>query len=358
LTVRVAITTDWLTSFGGAERVLEQLLKLYPEAPIYTSVYDPGNLPPSARSWTVRPSVLQRLRVPTRFSRGMLPLMARAFERFDLSAFDAVISVSSAFSKNVITSPRAKNLCYCLTPPRYLWDLANEYVKGSLTRTLLAPMTEWLRDADLAAADRVDEFVAISHTVADRVRRTYGREARVLYPPVDTARVLPAAGPPARYLLVVSRLVPYKRVDLAIAACNRLGRPLYVVGSGSERRRLERSAGRTIHFLGSRDDGDVARLFASAYALLFPGLEDFGITPVEAQAAGRPVVAFGRGGASETVIDGATGILFAEQTVDALCGAIERLDRLRVDPRACRENAMRFDAASFRTEIDAAVRSL
>lgn len=351
---RVAITTDWLTSFGGAERVLEQLRVLYPGAPIYTSVYDPSALPGQAASWDVRPSFLQRLPFITKYSRATLPLMSAAFGRFDLSGYDAVISVSAAFAKNVRTTTCA-NVCYCLTPPRYLWDLHDDYVRGRLGRPALNAAAHWLRRMDLAAAGRVHDFIAISETVAERVRRTYSRDASVIYPPVDTARIRPTNGPAEDFYLVVSRLVAYKRIDLAVQACTQLDRRLLVVGVGPERRKLEAMAGPTVQFLGRLDDAEVELLYARCKAFIFPGLEDFGITPVEAQAAGRPVIAFGRGGAAETVIDGGTGVHFQEQSVDALIDAIERLEREEVRSEACRANALRFDASIFRDRMSAAV---
>jgi glycosyltransferase involved in cell wall biosynthesis len=233
----------------------------------------------------------------------------------------------------------------------------DEYVRGRLDRPLLDIAAHWLRRADLAAASRVDQFITNSQTVAERVRRTYSRPATVIYSPVDCAWVRPDGSPPDDYYLVVSRLVRYKRVDLAIAACNRLNRRLVIVGAGPEAARLRAKAGPTIEFVGQCSDGDVATLYARCKALLFPGFEDFGITPLEAQAAGRPVVAFGRGGATETVVDQVTGVLFHEQSVDALVDAIERLDRLSVPQTVCRENAMRFDVSVFRQRMSAAIQA-
>ena len=311
-------------------------------------------MPGHAATWDVRPSFLQRLPFITKYSRATLPLMSAAFGRFDLSGYDVVISVSAAFAKNVRTTTCA-NVCYCLTPPRYLWDLHEDYVRGRLGRPALNAAAHWLRRMDLAAAQQVDDFIAISQTVAERVRRTYARDASVIYPPVDTARIRPTNRPAEDFYLVVSRLVAYKRIDLAVQACARLGRRLLVVGTGPERKKLEAMAGPRVEFLGRLDDAEVGVLYARCKAFIFPGLEDFGITPVEAQAAGRPVIAFGRGGASETVIDGETGVLFREQSVDALIDAIGRLDHGAVCPEACRRNALRFDASIFRDRMGAAV---
>jgi glycosyltransferase involved in cell wall biosynthesis len=292
-------------------------------------VYDPAGVPPELRAWDIRTTALQRFPGARHYSRMLLPLMPWAFERLDFSGFDVVITTSSAFSKNVVAPTGTPNVCYCHTPPRYLWDLHDEYGKALVVRRPLEPLVQWLRARDLSAAARVDEFVANSYHVADRIARTYQRTATVFY-------------------LVVSRLVRYKRVDLAIQACNALRRPLFVVGSGPERPALQAMAGPTIKFLGSPDDATVADLFARCRALVFPGLEDFGITPVEAQAAGRPVIAFRAGGALETVVDRSTGVFFESQTVSAVTDAIERLERTEMDPAACRANAMRFDASVFR----------
>jgi glycosyltransferase involved in cell wall biosynthesis len=332
--------------------VLEELRRVYPGAPIFTSVVDPSQLPAAMRAWDIRPTYLQKFPMVRRYSRALLPLMPGAFARLNLDAFDTVITVSSAFSKNV--NIRGRNICYCLTPPRYLWDLRDQYLSNP-TQKLAAPLIAWLRRADRHAAAHVDDFIAISATVAERVRRTYERDARVIFPPVDTSRVRPNGRAPEDFYLVVSRLVPYKRVDLAVDACTKMGRKLVVVGTGPETSRLRGRAGSTITFAGSLDDAAVADLYASARAFIFPGFEDFGITPVEAQSAGRPVLAYGAGGAAETVVNGSTGIFFAEQTAEALIAAIEQLDRMPIDPLACRANAERFDSAVFRDLIRSAV---
>ena len=337
--------------------MLGELRALYPSAPIFTSVYDPRRLPEPMRQWDVRSSFLGGFPFARSYSRALLPLMPIAFQRFDFSNYDVVVSVSSAFSKNVVTPPGAKNLCYCLTPPRYLWDLRDAYL-GRSAAAATAPVVRWLRGVDRGAARRVDEFVAISHVVADRVRRSYARVADVIYPPVDTARLRSSDSDVDDYYLVVSRLVRYKRIDLAIEACNKLGRRLLVVGVGPERRRLELLAGPTVRLLGARSDEEVAELYRRCRAFVFPALEDFGITAVEAQAAGRPVVAFGGGGGGETVIDRVTGIHFFEQTADAVAAAMQRLDRTPIDPAACRNNAERFDASVFRERIGARVRAI
>jgi len=346
---RVAITTDWLTSFGGGERVVEQLVGLYPSAPVYTSVFDPSGVPDRLRSWDVRPSALQRLPGARRYSRALLPLMPWAFRQFDFSRYDVVITASSAFSKSIETRGGTKNICYCHTPPRYIWDLTREYTARLPLSSAAGPMINWLRQRDQIAARQVHRFVANSAYVAERIGRAYGRTATIVHPPVDTDRIRPSGSPAEDFFLVVARLVPYKRIDLAVRACGVLNRKLVIVGTGPEERRLRAIAGPTVQFCGALPDSAVGPLYARCKAFLFPGCEDFGISAVEAQSAGRPVIAFGRGGAIETVVDGSTGVLFDEQSVDGLIAAIERLDHTEIDPAACRRNAIRFDASIFQT---------
>lgn len=353
--MRVAITTDWLNSFGGAERVLIELHRMYPDAPIYTSVYDPVELPAEMQGWDVRPSFLQRLPLARRRHQLLLPVMPLAFEQFDLSEFDLVLTTSSACAKGVITRPETFNLCFCHTPPRYLWDLYHEYVRGHRAALLIAPMAHWLRVWDRLAADRVDHFVANSRQTAGRIRRHYRREAEVIHPPVDVERFAPNGDEPEDFFLVVSRLVAYKRIDLAIEACNRLKRRLVVVGDGPELARLRHLAGPTIEFRGRLPDAEVADLYARCLAFLFPGHEDFGIAPVEVQAAGRPVIALGRGGALETVVDGTTGVLFHEQSASALVAAMLRFEQESFEPRICRLNAERFASERFRRKMHEAI---
>jgi glycosyltransferase involved in cell wall biosynthesis len=352
---RIALTTDWLVTFGGAERVLGELLRLYPGAPIHTTVHDPAGLPEECRGWNVQPSFLQRVPFARRHHRPFLPLMPMAFEAFDLDAYDVVLTTSSACAKGVITPPDVPNVCYCYTPPRYLWDQFHVQTRNVRGRALVGLATHWLRMWDRAAADRVDHFVAISDTVAARIRKYYRRESTVVYPPVDTDQFRPNGRDHEGFLLVVSRLVPYKRIDLAVAAANRAGLRLVVVGDGPELQRLRALAGPTVSFLGRRPDAEIADLYARCEALLFPGMEDFGITPVEAMAAGRPVIAYGKGGATETVLDGVTGVLIDEQSVDAIIAAVDRLRHERYDPFACRDRALRFDATIFRERIAAIV---
>lgn len=355
--MRVAITTDWMDTFGGGERVLHELHRMYPDAPVYTTVYRPQALPADMRGMDVRTSFIQRLPGIRRSHMAFLPLMPMAFEQFDFSGFDMVVTTSSACAKGVITPPGTANVCYCHTPCRYIWDLYHEYTRGRLAAPLIAPVAHWLRMWDRSSSDRVDHFVANSREVAGRIRRHYSRDSEVIHPPVDVDRIRPNGRAPEDFYLVVSRLVGYKRADLAVQAATRLGRRLVVVGGGPELKRLRALAGPTVEFRGRLSDPEVADLYARCRALLFPGLEDFGIVPVEVQAAGRPVIAYGRGGALDTVVDGVTGTLFAEQSVEALAAAIEDHEARAWDPAACRRNAERFDAAEFRRRMhDAVVR--
>ena len=347
---------DWLTGMRGGERCLEAFCELFPEAPLFTLLHVPGSVSPTIERRRIVTSFVQRLPAAARRYRYYLPLFPAAVARLDLRGFDLVISLSHCAAKAVRRPPGATHVCYCFTPMRYVWDLYADYVglaAGLTTRLLMPPLAAALRRWD-RRTDNVDRFVAISHHIADRIRRVYGREADVLHPPVDVARFRPAPGP-HDYYLVVSALVPYKRVDLAIQAAQRLGRRLLVVGTGPEERRLHALAGPGVEFMGWRPDAEVARLYAGCRALLFPGAEDYGIVPLEAAAAGRPTIALGRGGVRETMIplDGSggapTAVFFGEQTVDALAVAMQRFEAAadRFDPDALRRHAEGFDRPLF-----------
>jgi glycosyltransferase involved in cell wall biosynthesis len=345
--VKVALATDWLNQFGGGERVLMELCAMFPHAPIYTAVHEPRRLPAAMQHLDVRTSFLQRIPFARKRHRPFLPLMPMAFEEFDLSEFDLVLTTSSACAKGVIVAPGAVHICYCFTPCRYVWDLYHEYTRDLRARAILSPVAHWFRMWDQLSSQRVDHFIAISREVAGRIRRHYRREAEVIHPPGDVERFRPDGKEPDDFLLVVSRLVGYKRIDLAIEAANRLRMRLVIVGDGPERARLESLAGPTVEFLGRREDEEIALLYARCRAFLFTGHEDFGIAPVEAQAAGRPVVAYGRGGALETVIPGVTGVYFNTQSVDAVIAAVEELEETSWDPIRCRRNAERFAREVF-----------
>ncbi len=355
--MRIALVHDFLNQYGGAERVLEQLHHLYPDAPVYTSMYEPSTMPHGYRGWDIRTSFMQRLPMVTKRHQAYLMAYPMAFESFDLSNYDLVISNSSAFCKGVVTGPETLHLSYCLTPMRWAWryrDYVGHERLGPFARFALPPFIHYLRLWDVTSAQRVDRFVGISRAVAARVRKYYGREADIIFPPVDTARFAPGVGS-GDYYLTVGRLVPYRRIDLVVDAFNELGRPVKIVGDGRDRSRLEARASANVTFLGKVDDDMLTELYANCRAYLFPGEEDFGIAPVEAQAAGRPVVAYAAGGALDTVQEGETGVLFHEQTAPALVEAVGRLERTSFDVRRIRANAERFSVSVFREQFGAYV---
>ncbi len=357
---RVAVVHDWLTIPGGSEQVVLELLEMFPRAELFTSVYDPAPWPAQITERMVHSSFLSRLPGASRHYPKLLPLMNSAFRSFDLSGFDLILSSSHACAKNVRTPPSALHVCYCHTPMRYAWDdgfLHGEEV-GRAMRMLLPPLLGWLRRQDLAGAAGPDVFVANSQHVAERIERCYGRSSEVVNPPVDVEHFSGLQrGAAEDYYLTFGRVVPYKRVDLAVAACESLDRKLKVAGDGRALQATRSGSGGSggggaqTEFLGKVSASERDALLAGARALLFPGEEDFGIVPVEAQAAGVPVIAYGVGGASESVIDGRTGVLFAEQTVVALADAIERFETLQLDEVALRENAARFGEERFRAQM-------
>lgn len=362
--MKVALVHDWLTGLRGGERVLEQLCLLYPEADVFTLVHVPGSCGPIIERHRIVTSFLDRL--PRRSYRHYLPLFPLAVERFDLRAYELVLSTSHAVAKGCRPAPSATHVAYIHTPMRYVWDQFDAYFgegrANALTRLAAHAAAPFLRRWDVRSTRRVQGLVANSRFVADRIRRYWRREVdAVVYPPVDTGRFLPAAEGPDDYALIVSALVPYKRVDLAVSAFSRLKRPLWIAGEGPERRRLEADAGPSVRFLGSVAYDDLPRLYARARFFVLPGEEDFGIAPVEAQAAGRPVLALGRGGALETVIEGETGVFFREPTVEALLEGIAAIDRMQADPLRLHEHATQFDTARFgprmRAVVDARLRA-
>ena len=355
--VKVALVHDWLNQKGGAENVLEVMAGLFPKAPIYTSIYDPDRMPPEYRSWDIRTSFMRRLPGVVKHHQTYMPLYPLAFRSFDLSDYDLVISNKSGFCHGVRAWPDTVHISYCLTPTRYLWmyDLYQQRedirpLVDVIVRRILPGLRRW----DYAAAQRVNHFIAISSAVQTRIRRFYDRDSVVIYPPVDTDRYTPSAEPPEDYFLVVGRLIPYKRVDLAVQAFTELGLPLVVVGDGRDRAKLEAMSGPNVTFLGQVPDGpELLTLFRRCQAFVFPGLEDFGIAPVEAQAAGRPVIAYAGGGALDTVQEGVTGALFQEQTPEALAAVVRDFAAAGYDPLACRANAERFNTETFKSELRA-----
>jgi glycosyltransferase involved in cell wall biosynthesis len=346
---RVAIAHEWLTIPGGSELVVEAMLEVFPDAEIFTSVHDPAAFGPPIAGRPVHASFLNRVPRATRIYPRLLPLMDGAFRSFDLRGFDLVLSSNHACAKNVRTPAGALHVCYCHTPMRYAWDpqfLAGEEL-GPAARLAARALLPMLRRRDRAAAAGPDRFLANSTAVAERIRRFYAREAVVLPPPVDVEPLLRTPRGSGGYYLFLSRIVPYKRADLAVEACTTLGRPLKVAGEGRALAKLRARAGSNVEFLGLVPAADLPGLLAGARALLFPGEEDFGIVPVEAQAAGTPVIAYGRGGARDTVVDGVTGVLFEPQTAAALAAAIVAFEQRTWSEEAVRGNARRFGRERF-----------
>ena len=351
--IRVALVHDWLNQSGGAEDVLGVLAQMFPTAPIYTSIYAPERVQSVFRERDVRVSWANRLPGVHRQHQRYLLAFPFAFQGFDFSGYDLIISNKSGFCHGLRKPEGAMHVCYCLTPARYVWDLggylARERFHPALP-ILLRPFLGWMQRRDCLAADGVDDFVAISSEVQRRIARFYGRDSVIIHPPVDTARFRPCEDQ-GDYFLVVSRLIPYKRIDLAVQACTQLGLPLIVAGNGRDRPRLEALAGPTVQFLGHVPDDELPDLMGRCRAFIFPGQEDFGIAPVQAMAAGRPVIAFADGGAIDYLRSGHAGVLFEEQSLCALTEALVDFQDDAFDAHVIREEAMRFDRSEFESKL-------
>jgi glycosyltransferase involved in cell wall biosynthesis len=351
---RVVLVHDWLTGMRGGEKCLEVLCELFPDAPIYTLLAFPERLSGTIASRDIRTSFLQKMPgIETRY-RHYLPLFPRAIESLRLPDCDIVVSSSHAVAKGVKPPTGALHVSYVHTPMRYVWDMYEQYFGkervGALQRMLIAPVARRLRRWDVRTCDRVHRFIANSEYIRERILRHYGRDAAVIYPPVDTQRFR-LNREKAGYYLVLSALVPYKRVDLAVAAFSELGLPLRVIGDGPEMSVLQNMSASNVSFDGWVDDAAVERALGECTALVFPGEEDFGIVPVEAMACGKPVIAYGRGGAAETVLDGRTGILFREQTSESLRNAVQASCRTTFDAGAIRARAVEFDRSVYREKM-------
>ncbi|MEX5729698.1 glycosyltransferase involved in cell wall biosynthesis [Rhodovulum iodosum] len=355
---RVAIVHYWLVGMRGGEKVLEALCRMFPEAELFTHVYVPDRISPALNAHKVHTTRIARLPFAPRLYQKYLPLMPRALEEIDLTGFDLVISSEAGPAKGVIAPPDAPHLCYCHSPMRYLWDQYHVYRDGAgaLTRALMPYLAHELRQWDVTSAARVDAFAANSGHVAARIRKYWRREAEVVHPPVAVADFAPvAAGEVGDFYLWAGELAPYKRPDLAVEAFTRMGKPLVVIGGPDKTRKaLAAQAGDNVRFLGQVPFPTLKDHMARCKALIFPGEEDFGIVPVEVMASGRPVIAYGRGGALDTVRDGETGLLFREQSVEGLTDAVARfeaagLDRLPPEPLVA--HAARFDEGAFRAGI-------
>ena len=359
--MKVALVHDYLNQAGGAERVVASLSRLYPDAPIFTTLFDPASVGEPLASRDVHVSWMQRLPGWRKHFKAYLPLYPFGVRSFDLTGYDVVISSSSAWGKGVRVPASAVHVCYCHTPMRWAWSFDNYVSRSELglaeraaARVVMAPLRAW----DVSTAQKVDRFVANSTIVSERIRSCYGRESDVIFPPIDVAR-FHADNPRGDFLLVVSRLNSYKRIDVAVRACSALGLQLVVVGDGPDRDALEKLAGPTVRFVGRLPDAEVTRLFEECAAFILPGMEDFGLTPLEANAAGAPVVAFGAGGALDTVIDGTTGILFHDPTPESLGRALAQVRERTWPAPVLRRHAEQFAEPVFhtrmRTAVDAAV---
>ena len=358
--LKVALVHDWLTNWGGGERVLWSLHELYPKAQIFTSVYNEETMP-EFKGLHVETSYLQN--VPLAKSKHQLfpTFRTHAMESFDFSEYDVVITTGAAESKGIITKPGTLHISYLFTPTRYYWSEYDKYLAdpgfGALNPIIKIIMPHFVRKMkhwDYAAAQRADVMVGISQYVSDRIKKYYDRPASVLYPPVDAKRFSLTTNKDDFYL-VVGRQVPYKRVDLAVQACTTMNKRLVVIGEGSEHDKLKAMAGPTVEFKGRLSDKETAEYYARAKAFLFTAEEDFGITPLEAMACGTPVIAFNKGGATETVKDGITGFFFDRQTPESLMNAIQRFEKTKLDPKKIRSHALTFDDMVFKKNFHALV---
>lgn len=358
--MRVALVYDRVNKWGGAERLLLALHELFPEAPLYTSVYN-SQKAPWAEVFIIKTSFLQNFPFASLHHELFAVLMPLVFESFSFDDYDLVISITSEAAKGIITKPKTLHICYCLTPTRYLWSGYEDYFRNGLFRKISLPIISYLRKWDKIAAQRPDAYIAISKEVQERIKKYYERDSVVVYPPIglqSTAYSLQQDKNSVvgrrladSYFLIVSRLVPYKRIDIAIEVFNKLKLPLKIVGGGSEEKRLRSLAGSTIEFLGNLTDEHLVSYYKDCRALIFPGREDFGLTAVEAQSFGKPVIAFRGAGAQETIIEGTTGMFFYPQTADSLIAAVNKFLEAKFDPDECIKQADKFTARRFKKEF-------
>lgn len=353
--LKVALVHYWLVGMRGGEKVLEALCELYPDADIYTHVHAPEKISDALNRHQIKTSLIQKLPFAQRMYQSYLPFMPFALEQLDLRDYDLVISSESGPAKGVLTQPDTLHICYCHTPMRYLWNMYQDYLAQSskVKRLIFRLLAGGLRRWDLAAAQRVDRYIANSGAVASRIRKFYRRDASVIFPPVDISAFTPA--PAEDFYLVLGQLVTYKRADVAVEAFTKMGKKLVVIGEGEQKALLERIAGPTVEVMGSQPFEVVKDRLARCKALIFPGEEDFGIVPLEAMASGKPVIAYAKGGALDTVIDGKTGIHVADQTVDGFTQAVQALEANpeQFDPQVLRAHAESFDKEKFKAQISA-----
>jgi len=367
--MKVALVHDWLTGMRGGEKVLEVFCELFPDAHLYTLLHNKGSLSNTIEEMDIRTSFIQKLPLIKKKYRHLLPIFPTAIERFDLRGYDLVLSSSHCVAKGVITCADTLHICYCFTPMRYIWDLHNLYFgkerAGMITRIASSLVLQYLRKWDVTSSKRVDKFVAISRYIAERIKKNYGRDSELIYPPVDCSYFKPGLSHENFYLMV-SPLAPNKRVDIAVEAFNTIDLPLIVIGSGQEEKKLEKMAGRNIKLMGWQPDEIVREHYVNCKALIFPGVEDFGIVPLEAQACGKPVIAYGEGGALETIVpldtnirnekeqsSNATGMFFYEQTPESLAQAVARFEDVHglFNWKVIRKNAESFDGAIFKDKV-------
>jgi len=351
--MKLAIVHDFLNQFGGAERVVETLHEVFPDAPIFTSIYDKKNMPDQFRNMNIKTSFMQRFPGVMKHYKPYLAFYPYAFESMQLKNYDVILSSSSSFAKGIKKRPDSLHICYCNNPMRFVWRY-NDYIKSesapALVKYFLPLYLNRLKMWDIRTSATVDYFIANSMNVARRIIESYGRESTVIYPPVDTSKFHISQNV-GDYYLVVSRLKPYKRIDLVVNAFNQLKKPLKIVGSGDFEQKLKSMAGKNVQFLGNINDKELAEVYSKSKALIFPGEEDFGLVPVEAMASGRPVIAYGKGGALETVVEGLSGVFFYEPSADSLIDAVEKFEASSFDPKSITDHAKSFDKENFKTKI-------
>ncbi len=356
--MKIAFVHEYLNQFGGAERMLQVLCALYPRAPIYTLLYDRDATGGVFDGRVIKTSFLQNFPFTKKHHRIFPLLMPLAIEQFDFSDYDLVLSVSASFAKGIITKPATKHVCYCLTPPRFLWDNSHKFVEefgySRFIKKIIPPFITYLRIWDREASLRVDDFWSISNFIRDRVKKYYSRPSQVIYPPVNVSK-FNISQEIGDYFFMAGRLVSYKRFDLAVTAFNQNGLLLKIVGIGPELNKLKKIANKNIEFLGLVSDEKLAVLYSHAQACIFPQEEDFGIVPLESMASGRPVIAYRAGGATETVVENETGIFFNEQTAESLQGAIEKFQTAKFSPQVCRSHAEKFDIEIFKNKVSASL---
>lgn len=353
--MKVALVHDYLNQFGGAERVLEAFIEIFPDAPIYTLIHDPKQLRGAFSDKKIQTSFLQKVPFAKSKHRIFPPLMPMAVEQLDLFDYDLVLSDSASFAKGVITKPETLHVCYCHTPPRYAWDDSHKYIEEfgmpGIIKKLVPFFMNYIRLWDKEASLRVDKFICNSRFVAKRIKKYYDKEARVIYPPVDAKNFFVSDKASGDYFLMVGRLLTYKRFDIAIEAFNRLGKPLKIVGDGPERKKLEKAAKKNVEFLGELQDKELVDCYKNCRGFVFPQEEDFGIVALEAMASGRPVIAYRGGGALESIKEGETGIFFNEQIPESLIKTVRRFKPENFNPQKIRKHALKFSKERFKKKI-------